>query len=78
MAHADHVVIIGAGYAGLRVARELDAYCRVTLIDRRDLFFNCIGAVRAVVERGFEKTLWLNYKKVLTLGTVSDTHVFGV
>jgi apoptosis-inducing factor 2 len=51
------------------VARELDPYCRVTLIDRRELFFNVIGAVRAVVERGFEKTLWLNYKKVLLNGT---------
>ena len=56
----------------MRVARELDAYCRVTLIDRRELFFNCIGAPRAVVERGFEDTLWLNYKKVLAHGTVRD------
>ena len=63
-------MIVGGGYGGLRVARELDSYCRVTLIDRRESFFNCIGAPRSVVEKGFEATLWLDYRKVLSRGLV--------
>ena len=35
--HAAHVVIIGAGFAGLNVARQLrNAPVRITLIDRQN------------------------------------------
>ena len=43
------VVIVGGGYAGVRVAMALRNY-NVVLIDPKDSFVHNIGNVRAVVE----------------------------
>ncbi|WP_308461195.1 hypothetical protein [Streptomyces sp. Ru62] len=41
------VVIIGGGYAGVRLARELDADADVTLIDLKEAFFHRVASLRA-------------------------------
>ena len=51
-----HVIVVGAGFVGLEIAHSLDAYCRVTMIDKREALFVNFGASRAVVETGFEKS----------------------
>jgi hypothetical protein len=73
-----HVVVIGGGYAGSRIAHDLDAYCKVTLIDKRDGLFINVGAPRAVVEPGFQNTLWVDYKSVLKNGHVSAVCAAGI
>lgn len=50
-----HVVIIGNGYAGALLARELDQYAatsaiRLTVIDRTPFAFHKIGSIRASVQ----------------------------
>lgn len=73
-----HVIVVGGGFAGARVAHDLDPYCKVTLIDKRESFFVNFGAVRAVVEPGFENTLWVDYKKVLKNGRFIQGEVTAV
>jgi len=45
-----HVVIIGGGYAGLQVAVDLKkAGVKFTIIDPKEYFHHCVGALRAAV-----------------------------
>ncbi|MFI2436289.1 FAD-dependent oxidoreductase [Streptomyces sp. NPDC018693] len=47
------VVVIGGGYAGVRLARRLDGTARVTLEDRKEVFFSLsYGMNGAVVHSG--------------------------
>jgi apoptosis-inducing factor 2 len=48
---AKRVVGIGGGYAGTRLARELDAVADVTLVDRKEAFFHRIASLRAAVRK---------------------------
>ena len=43
------VVIIGGGYAGVALARELDGHVQVTLVDCHDVFFHKVASLRASV-----------------------------
>ena len=48
-----HFVIIGAGYAGIAVARALrDTGAKFTIINEKDAFHHNIGAVRAAAVKG--------------------------
>eukprot|EP00092_Neocalanus_flemingeri_P015668 GFUD01016959.1.p1 GENE.GFUD01016959.1~~GFUD01016959.1.p1 ORF type:complete len:376 (+),score=91.40 GFUD01016959.1:233-1360(+) len=45
-----HVVIVGGGYAGLQVAVDLrKAGVKFTIIDPKEYFHHCVGALRAAV-----------------------------
>ena len=43
---ARRVVVIGGGYAGIRLARQLDEVTEVILVDRKEVFFHRIASLR--------------------------------
>lgn len=67
------VVVVGGGYGGLAVSRELEKLItkynlnvEILLVERRDRFFHCIAAVRALTEPGFSEKCWLPYDNIFT------------
>lgn len=66
--HDGDVVVIGGGYAGVRLAKRLDATCRVTLVDRKEVFFHRIASLRAGVHPDWTNTPFIPYDRLLTHG----------
>ncbi|XP_070537857.1 ferroptosis suppressor protein 1-like [Ptychodera flava] len=56
-------VIVGGGYGGAQMARNLQGRCQVVLIDPKDAFHHNMGALRAAVEPGFVLKTLIPYKK---------------
>ncbi|XP_022107055.1 apoptosis-inducing factor 2-like [Acanthaster planci] len=56
-----HVVVIGGGYGGIVVALKLQGKCKLTLIDPKEAFHHCIGALRACTEDGFARKTLIPY-----------------
>ena len=68
--HDRDVVVIGGGYAGVRLAKRLDATARVTLVDRKEVFFHRIASLRAGVRPEWSITPFIPYDRLLTRGRV--------
>ncbi|MGW5660435.1 NAD(P)/FAD-dependent oxidoreductase [Streptomyces sp. NPDC003758] len=64
------VVVIGGGYAGVRLAKRLDALARVTLVDRKEVFFHRIASLRAGVRPEWTATPFIPYDRLLRNGRV--------
>src|ERR1700694_4668639 len=64
------VVVIGGGYAGVGLAKALDADVEVVLVEPKDAFVHNIGALRALVEPTFLLKIFLPYDRLLTHGRV--------
>ncbi|MFI1028752.1 NAD(P)/FAD-dependent oxidoreductase [Streptomyces sp. NPDC020951] len=64
------VVVIGGGYAGVRLAKRLDATARVTLVDRKEVFFHRISSLRAGVRPEWSMTPFIPYDRLLHEGRV--------
>ncbi|MFE1996262.1 NAD(P)/FAD-dependent oxidoreductase [Streptomyces parvulus] len=64
------VVIIGGGYAGVRLARELDADADVTLIDLKEAFFHRIASLRASTDPDWTRSPFIPYDSLLVNGRV--------
>ncbi|MDR6979609.1 NADH dehydrogenase FAD-containing subunit [Streptomyces sp. 3330] len=64
------IVVIGGGYAGVRLARRLDATARVTLVDRKEVFFHRIASLRAGVRPEWSVTPFIPYDRLLRDGRV--------
>ncbi|MBC9724387.1 FAD-dependent oxidoreductase [Streptomyces sp. TRM68367] len=64
------VVVIGGGYAGVRLAKRLDATARVTLVDRKEVFFHRIASLRAGVHPEWSTTPFIPYDRLLPNGSV--------
>jgi NADH dehydrogenase FAD-containing subunit len=64
------VVVIGGGYAGVRLAKRLDATARVTLVDRKEIFFHRIASLRAGVRPEWTVTPFIPYDRLLRHGRV--------
>jgi NADH dehydrogenase FAD-containing subunit len=62
------VVVIGGGYAGVRLAKKLDATARVTLVDRKEVFFHRIASLRAGVRPEWSVTPFIPYDRLLNGG----------
>ncbi|CAG8472899.1 15098_t:CDS:2 [Acaulospora morrowiae] len=62
------IVIIGGGFAGINVASKLESLLHKThqiiLIERKSHFYLSIGGLRAAVEPGFEKKVFIPYDKM--------------
>lgn len=64
------IIIIGGGYAGSVLARKLDRYCDVTLIEPRDAFIHNVAAMRAVTRPELLDRIVLPYDRLLKRGRV--------
>ncbi|MEU6230873.1 FAD-dependent oxidoreductase [Streptomyces sp. NPDC047042] len=65
------VVVIGGGYAGVRLAKRLDDTARVTLVDRKEVFFHRIASLRAGVHPEWTVTPFIPYDRLLRNGRVA-------
>ncbi|MER5427743.1 FAD-dependent oxidoreductase [Streptomyces sp. NPDC002588] len=68
--HDGDVVVIGGGYAGVRLAKRLDSTARVTLVDRKEVFFHRIASLRAGVRPEWSVTPFIPYDRLLRGGRV--------
>jgi NADH dehydrogenase FAD-containing subunit len=76
--NARRVVIIGGGYAGVRLARDLDRYADVTLIDLKEAFFHRIAALRASSDDEWTYAPFIPYDSLLTHGRVVHDKAIGI
>lgn len=65
------IVVIGGGYAGVRLAKRLDSVARVTLVDRKEVFFHRIASLRAGVRPEWSVTPFIPYDRLLRNGRVA-------
>lgn len=72
------LVVVGGGYAGTRLARELDDVMDVVLVERRDRFVHNIGAIRAVTDLSWLDAIILPYDGLLARGRVVHDEVTGI
>ncbi len=64
------VVIIGGGYAGISVARDLDEVASVVLVEPKDAFVHNVAALRALVNPAWLPRIYLPYAGLLSHGRV--------
>ena len=64
------VVIVGGGYAGVTLAKELDAVFDVVLVERKDRFYHNVGAMRAYADASMYQDLLIPYDRLLRRGRV--------
>jgi NADH dehydrogenase FAD-containing subunit len=64
------VVVVGGGYGGHKAARDLDAFCEVTLVEPRDAFVHNVAALRALVDPDWLPRIFLPYERLLANGRV--------
>jgi NADH dehydrogenase FAD-containing subunit len=64
------VAVIGGGYGGFAVAKGLDEFADVTLVERRDAFVHNVAALRALVEPEWLPAIFLPYDHLLANGRV--------
>ncbi|OIJ64406.1 NAD(P)/FAD-dependent oxidoreductase [Streptomyces mangrovisoli] len=69
--HDGDVVVIGGGYAGVRLAKRLDETARVTLVDRKEVFFHRIASLRAGVRPDWSQAPFIPYDRLLRNGRVT-------
>ena len=72
------IVIIGGGYAGTSLAKELDPDLDVTLIEKRERFFHNSGSLRAAVDAGWLRKLFIPYDALLKRGRILSGKVLEV
>jgi apoptosis-inducing factor 2 len=73
-----HVVVVGAGYAGVTVAAALDEHAEVTLVEPKDAFQHNVAALRAVVDPAWPERIFLPYHHLLRNGTLRRDRAVGV
>ncbi|MGW0706399.1 NAD(P)/FAD-dependent oxidoreductase [Streptomyces sp. NPDC002643] len=72
------VIVIGGGYGGIRLARRLDGFARVTLVDRKEVFFHRIAALRAGVDEEWTTKPFIPYDRLLRNGRVVVGKAVGI
>jgi NADH dehydrogenase FAD-containing subunit len=72
------VLVVGGGYAGTLVAKELDDRASVTLVDSRDSFVNYSASLRAMVREDWAEAPFFCYGTLLKHGTVVHGTVVSV
>lgn len=72
------IIVIGGGYGGIRLARQLDEVARVTLVDRKEVFFHRIAALRAGVHEAWTTTPFIPYDRLLHNGRVVTGKAVGI
>jgi len=64
------VVVVGAGYAGATVARELDEVADVTLIEPKDHFVHASGTLRTTVDANWDNQVFHSLDNLLINGKI--------
>ncbi|KAN0047981.1 hypothetical protein ACTA71_002372 [Dictyostelium dimigraforme] len=64
------VLIVGCGFGGSQVAKLLDSNYQVTVVERKQTFFNSIASIRAIVEPELAKKIYVPYDKLLKNGKI--------
>ncbi len=64
------VVIVGGGYVGFEVAKALDGYADVTLIEQREAFVQPPATIRALLQPELLDQIILPYDRLLMRGRV--------
>jgi NADH dehydrogenase FAD-containing subunit len=64
------VVVIGGGYGGSLVAKELDSAADVTLVDPREAFVNAAASLRALTRPGWAHNAFFPFATLLRQGRV--------
>jgi NADH dehydrogenase FAD-containing subunit len=64
------VAVVGGGYGGFAVAKGLDEFADVILVEPRDAFVHNVAALRALVEPEWLPSIFLPYDRLLTHGRV--------
>ena len=64
------VVVIGGGYAGTNVAKQLDDIADVTLVEPRDAFVHNVASLRALADPSWLPRIYLPYDRLLARGRV--------
>ena len=72
------VVVVGGGYGGIKVAKELDTEAEVVLIDPKDSFVHNAAALRALVQPDWADNIFFRYDTLLKNGTVLRDRAVGV
>ncbi|MBK5249941.1 MAG: FAD-dependent oxidoreductase [Actinomycetales bacterium] len=65
-----HVVVVGGGYGGVTVAKQLDSVADVVLVEEKDAFVHAVATLRAVVDEAWEDRVFFPYDRLLTRGRV--------
>jgi len=64
------VVVIGGGYAGSNVAKQLDDIADVVLVEPKDAFVHNVAALRALADPSWLPRIYLSYDGLLARGRV--------
>ena len=72
------VAVIGGGYGGMNVAKALDEFAEVTLVEPRDAFVHNVAALRALVEPEWLPRIFFPYDRLLANGRVVRDRAVGV
>ncbi len=72
------VAVIGGGYGGTTVAKELDAFTDVVLIEPREDFVHHVAALRGLVDPAWTDRLFFPYARLLKRGRVIRDHAASV
>lgn len=64
------VVVVGGGYGGAAVARELDRDVDVVLVEPKDAFVHATASLRAVVDPAWQERVFYPYDGLLERGRV--------
>jgi NADH dehydrogenase FAD-containing subunit len=67
---AARVVVVGGGYGGASVARQLDPDFDVVLVEPKDAFVHATAALRAVVDPEWQDRVFFPYDRLLARGRV--------
>lgn len=72
------IVIVGGGYIGWEVARDLDAHAHISLIEPREAFVHVPAMIRALVQPDLLDQAIIPYDTLLTHGRVLRARVSSI
>lgn len=72
------IIVVGGGYVGWEVARDMDAYADVTLIEQREAFVHVSAMIRALVQPSLLDQAIIPYYSLLNAGRVLRARVASV
>jgi NADH dehydrogenase FAD-containing subunit len=72
------IVVVGGGYVGWEVARDMDAYADITLIEQREAFVHVSAMIRSLVQPSLLDQAIIPYDNLLSAGRVLRARVASV